>query len=141
MSIVAEAVSGAIGPAFKLIDELFTSDDEREAAKLKLLQQKDQTALKELETAMSAIVMEAQSKDPWTSRARPTFFYVMYLFILAAIPIAVLSMYRPDLAGAFADGLNAYLDAIPSELYSLFGAGYLGYSGMRTWEKGKGVTK
>ena len=30
---------------------------------------------------------------------------------------------------------------IPGDYLSLFGVGFLGYTGARTWEKAKGVTK
>ena len=73
-----------------LIDELFTSDEEREEAKLKLMALKQQGKLQEAEIKLSAIIAEANSKDPWTSRARPTFMYVIYLLILSSIPMGVL---------------------------------------------------
>ena len=40
-----------------------------------------------------------------------------------------------------AAGVHAWLAAIPSELWTLFGAGYLGYGAMRSVEKVRGVTK
>lgn len=91
--------------------------------------------LKELEIGMSAIVMEAKSADPWTSRARPSFLYVMYLMILMAIPMGILSAFKPLLVVAITAGMKSWLAAIPGELYALFGAGYLGYSGMRSLDK------
>ncbi len=38
-----------------------------------------------IRTRMTAIVAEANSADPWTSRARPSFLYVMYALLLWAI--------------------------------------------------------
>ena len=92
-----------------------------------------------LKTSLSAIIAEANSADPWTSRARPSFMYVMYVMILIAIPMGVLSAFRPDMAVAVAGGMKAWLAAIPQELYTLFGVGYVGYVGARSYEKGKGV--
>jgi hypothetical protein len=40
-----------------------------------------------------------------------------------------------------AEGFKAWLDAIPKELYGLFGVGYVGYTGARTYEKYKGASK
>ena len=94
------------------------------------------TADKErMETAMSAIIAEAKSADPWTSRARPSFLYVIYLMILFSVPMGVLSAFRPDLAAAVADGMRAWLGAIPDMLWGVFGAGYLGYTGAREYGK------
>ena len=36
---------------------------------------------------MSAIVAEANSSDPWTSRARPSFLYLIYVLLLFAVPM------------------------------------------------------
>lgn len=94
-----------------------------------------------LKTSLSAIIAEANSNDPWTSRARPSFMYVMYVMILAAIPMGILSAFRPEMAVAIATGMKMWLAAIPNELYALFGVGYVGYVGARSYEKGKGVTQ
>jgi hypothetical protein len=37
---------------------------------------------------------EAQSADPWTSRARPNFLYVMYILLPTALPTGVLSAFH-----------------------------------------------
>lgn len=107
-------------------------------AQLKLAQLAQTGELKELEIRMSAILAEAQSSDPWTSRARPSFLYVMYIIILLSIPVGLVSVFYPDEAKNFATGMTAFLAAIPDSLWTLFGAGYLGYAGARTYEKAKG---
>lgn len=141
MDPIASVVSGVSGPLFGLIDNLFTSDEERIEAKRKLLEMEQAGKLDTLKTALSAILAEAQSNDPWTSRARPTFLYVIYLCILAALPMGVLFAFQPVAANAIAVGFGAWLNAIPESMWALFGAGYLGYSGARTWEKSRGVPK
>lgn len=85
--------------------------------------------------------MEAQSQDPWTSRARPTFLYVVYIFILSSIPFGVLFAIVPEVAGGVVNGVSAWLRAIPDEMWGLFGVGYLGYTGARTYEKKKLMEK
>lgn len=138
-----------IGPIFDLgksiIERLFPDKEkqaeQRSAAELALSQLAQEGYLKEMATQMSAIVAEAQSPDPWTSRARPSFLYVIYLVILMGIPMGILSAFRPDLAVQIAAGFGAWLKAVPDGLWTLFGVGYLGYAGVRTWEKGKGLTK
>lgn len=141
--------SPLIGPladlAGKFVDRLFPDKvaqaAERSRAEFALTQLLQDGSIKEMETQMSAILAEANSSDPWTSRARPSFLYVMYLMIVAGIPMGVLYAYNPATAMGIASGLKMWLEAIPDALYTLFGVGYLGYAGARMWEKGKGVTK
>lgn len=129
----------------KLIDRLFPDKvaqaNERDKAQLAILQMQQSGELTELTERMKAIVAEAQSADPWTSRARPSFMYVIYLMILASIPMGILSAFNPVAATAIATGMKAWLAAIPQELYTLFGVGYVGYAYSRTKEKISGVTK
>src|SRR5690606_29603063 len=94
-----------------------------------------------IEARLSAIVAEARSADPWTSRARPSFLYVMYALLLWALPMGVIAAFRPDAARAIADGMNAYLAGLPEPLYALFGTGYLGYTAARQWGKMKGIDR
>ena len=81
---------------------------------------------------------EANSADPWTSRARPSFLYVMYVMILWALPMGLIAAFRSDAAASIASGMNAYLNGLPEPLYALFGTGYLGYTAARQWGKIKG---
>ncbi|MBC6439179.1 MAG: hypothetical protein GDA49_01925 [Rhodospirillales bacterium] len=76
------ALAGSlIGPISNLIDDLFTSDEERAAAKQRLLELQQKGGFAKAEQQLSVILAEAQSQDPWTSRARPTLFYLMYSVI------------------------------------------------------------
>jgi hypothetical protein len=141
MNPIADVVTGVAAPLFGLIDELFTSDDERNAAKVKILQMEQDGKLKTMQTQMSAILAEAQSTDKWTSRARPGFLYVIYIFILAALPMGGLSAYDPDMAKSVAYGVGEWLKVIPESMWGLFGVGYLGYAGVRSWDKKNGKAK
>lgn len=87
------------------------------------------------EKRYDAIVMEAQSKDPWTSRARPSFLYVMYIFILTAFPMGIFALFNPEGATILTKAMTDYLNAIPGEMWALFGAGYLGYVKKRSDDK------
>lgn len=125
----------------KLIDKLIPDPTEKAKAQLELLRLQQEGQFKEVEIAMSAIIAEAKSSDPWTSRARPSFLYVMYAMILASIPMGILSAFRPELAVAVAAGMQAWLSAVPNELWAVFGIGYTGYTVARSaWDKkvGKG---
>ena len=135
MSLSIPVIDGLLDVGGKLIDKIWPDPAEREKAKAQLLQMQQNGELKELETRMSAILAEAQSKDPWTSRARPSFMYVMYTMILASIPMGVLHAFDPAMAVSIADGMKAWLSAIPQEMWMLFGVGYTGYTYARSKDK------
>ena len=134
-------IDGVIGPIAGLLDRIIPDAKARDAAKLELLKLENLRELEATRIQLSAIVAEAQSDDPWTSRARPSFLYVMYALLLWSIPMGILAAFRPDLAEAVARGMTAYLRGIPEELYALFGTGYLGYTAARAWGKARGVEK
>ena len=133
-------ISGIIGPFANLIDKIIPDPDARERAKLELLKLEGSQEMETLKTQMAAILAEANSTDPWTSRARPSFLYVMYVLLLWAIPMGLIAAARPEMAQGIANGMNAYLAGIPEPLYALFGTGYLGYTAARAWGKAKGVS-
>lgn len=124
-----------------LINKWFPDPADRAKAELDLIAMQQSGELKELATRMSAILAESSSNDPWTSRARPSFLYVIYIMILSAIPIGILAAFHPNIADAIAMGMQKWLNSIPEDLYALFGVGYLGYSGARSWERKKGIIK
>lgn len=130
-----------IRPLSKIIDRVIPDKEARERAKLELLQLENSQELKMVEARLSAIVAEAQSADPWTSRARPGFLYVMYTLILFAIPMGLIAAFRPEAADAIGRGMTGYLGALPEPLYALFGTGYLGYTAARQWGKIKGTDR
>ena len=134
-------LDGIIGPIAGLIDKIIPDPKARDAAKLVLLRLQGSQELDQVKTQMSAILSEAQSTDPWTSRARPSFLYVMYALLLWAIPMGLIAAVQPVMARDIAAGMNAYLAGIPEPLYALFGTGYLGYTVARSWGKAKGSEK
>mgnify|MGYP003472359798 FL=1 len=125
----------------RLIDKLIPDPAAKAKAQLELIEMQQRGELEELKTRMSAILAEAQSTDPWTSRARPSFLYVVYLLILFAIPMGFRSAISPDTAQAVAQGFGDWLKAIPASVVDLFQWVMLGYVGGRSWEKIKGATK
>ncbi|HVF94413.1 MAG TPA: holin family protein [Sphingomonas sp.] len=134
-------IDGIIAPIAGIIDKIVPDPAARDAAKLELLRLEGTQELDRVKAQMSALVAEAQSPDPWTSRARPSFLYVMYLLLLWSIPMGLIAAVRPDMAKAIAAGMTAYLNGIPESLYALFGTGYLGYTAARTWGKAKGAER
>ncbi|MEP7350549.1 MAG: holin family protein [Sphingorhabdus sp.] len=134
-------IESIIGPIASLIDKIIPDPKARDAAKLELIKLQNGQEMEALRTQLSAILAEAQSTDPWTSRARPSFLYVIYAMILWAIPMGLIAAVRPDAAANIASGMNAYLNGLPEPLYALFGTGYLGYTAARSWGKAKGIEK
>jgi len=134
-------VDGLLDIGGKIIDKIWPDPAEAARAKTQLIEMQQRGEFKELEERMNAIVTEAQSSDPWTSRARPSFLYVMYAMILAAVPMGILHAFNPELATSIAEGMKAWLEAIPGEMWALFGAGYLGYTRYRTKEKQQILSK
>ncbi len=130
-----------ITPIFSLLDKVIPDEKAREAAKLQLMQHEGQQALQEIQAQLSPILAEAQSADPWTSRARPSFMYVIYVLLLASLPMGVLFAFEPDVAKNVTEGFRAWLAALPEPIINLFGMGYLGYTGARSFEKWKGHGK
>lgn len=130
-----------LGPITSIIDKVIPDPKARDQAKLELLKLQGSQEMQLLQTQLSAIVAEANSQDPWTSRARPSFLYVMYTMILWALPMGLLAAFKPDAAQAIASGMNAYLNGLPQPLYALFGTGYLGYTAARQWGKIAGSDK
>jgi hypothetical protein len=134
-------IEALIGPIASIIDKIIPDKEAREKAKLELLKLQGTQEMDLLQTQLQAIVAEAHSKDPWTSRARPSFLYVMYVLLLWALPMGILAAFRPDMARDIAGGMNSYLNGLPEPLYMLFGTGYLGYTAARQWGKLKGVER
>jgi len=123
----------SIGPMAKLLDRLIADPKARDRAKLELIRLQDEEELQAL--------ADAKSVDLWTSRARPSFLYVMYALILWALPMGLIAAFSPTMAAGIGNGMTAYLRGLPEELYALFGTCYLGYTAARTWGKVKGVER
>ncbi|WP_353216219.1 holin family protein [Sandarakinorhabdus sp.] len=130
-----------IAPVAGLIDKIIPDPKARDAAKLELLKLQNSQELELLNVQLSAIVAEANSNDPWTSRARPSFLYVMYGLLLWSVPMGLIAAVQPQMAHDIAQGMTRYLNGLPEPLYALFGTGYLGYTAARQWGKTKGTDK
>ena len=134
-------LEGVIGPIASLIDKIIPDPKARDLAKLELIKLQGSKEMEVLRTQLSAILAEAQSADPWTSRARPSFLYVIYAMLLWSIPMGLIAAVAPDKASNIAMGMNAYLNGLPEPLYALFGTGYLGYTVARQWGISRGTEK
>jgi len=129
-------LGGVLDIGKSLIARLFPDPEERAKAERQLAQMEQDGELKRLSVRMSAIVAEANSEDPWTSRARPSFMYVFYFVIISLVVIApILGVFNPEAMTQFFENVSKGFAAIPEELWWTFSAGYLGYTTMRTAEK------
>jgi Holin of 3TMs, for gene-transfer release len=134
-------IEGIIGPVAKLLDKIIPDPEARDCAKLELLKVQGGQEMQAVQAQMAAIIAEANSHDPWTSRARPSFLYVMYTLLLWSIPMGLIAAVNPGMAQGIARGMTTYLSGIPEELYALFGTGYLGYTAARAWGKARGTER
>ena len=128
----------------KGLDIIFPDPEKKANAQAALIKAKDAGELNELTATMQVMIAEAKSQDKWTSRARPSFMYVMYTMILTAIPMGVLYAFNPEMAANIAKGMKEWLSSIPEAMWWLFGVGYTGYSVNREIGKGnilKAITK
>ena len=83
-------IESLIGPIASIIDKIIPDKEARAKAKIELIKLEGTQEMQRIEARLSAIVAEASSKDPWTSRARPSFLYVMYILLLTALPMGIL---------------------------------------------------
>lgn len=134
-------ISGIFGIGSKIIDKMFPDPEQKAKAQLELVKLQESGELEEMKLKLSAILAEANSADPWTSRARPSFMYVVYILLLWSLPMGVLFVLNPEAATRFTAGFKAWMDAIPEPVLTLFGTVMLGYTVTRGWEKVKGAAK
>ena len=132
-------ISSIFSIGSKIIDKLFPDPEQKAKAQLELLAMQQSGELEGVKVQLSAIIAEAQSADPWTSRARPSFLYVVYILLLSAIPMGVLTVFNPGAALDLTTGFKAWLGAIPDSILTLFGTVMTGYVIGRSWEKTKGI--
>jgi len=136
------AVNIDVGAAFNflggIVDRIFP--DKNKAAEIKNELAKFQMTgnLEEFKQVMQVFINESASQDKWTSRARPSFMYVMYTFILFGIPMGILSVFSPQAAIQIAEGMKAWMTAIPTPLWAVFGTCFSVYSISRSYDKSKG---
>jgi len=134
-------IESLVGLLASIIDKIIPDKEARRRAKIELIKLEGSHELEALKAQLSAIVAEAGSTDPWTSRARPSFLYVMYVMLLWALPMGLIAAFSPGSARDIAEGMNSYLNGLPEPLFALFGTGYLGYTAARQWGKSKGAER
>jgi hypothetical protein len=137
--MIGDLVAGLLG---KVIDRAWPDPAQRAQAAIELEKLRQAGEFKELDSAMQVILAEANSQDPWTSRARPSFMYVFYFILLALVIVApVLGIFNPNEMKSFFENVKYGFEAVPEALWWTFSAGYLGYTTARTYEKKVGMAK
>ena len=134
-------IFSGIGGMAKDLREAFVGKEMTPELQVQLQQKVMDLELAVTNSQMEMIKAEASSADPWTSRARPSFLYVVYLLILWALPMGFASIWYPQSVATFTAGFKGWLSAIPSEMLQLFGVVMTGYVAGRSWEKVKGASK
>jgi len=130
-----------IQAAFELIGKVIPDPQAKAEAQRKLLEMEQSRELEAEKQRYSAIVAEAGSQDPWTSRARPSFMYVFYaLLIFLVIILPLIGLAEPTAMTAVLGNIKLGFAAIPEEMWWTFTAGYLGYTTARSYEKKSGVS-
>lgn len=129
-------IGSLAGPLFGLIDDLFTSDEERDAAKLKVLQMEQDGELAQIAVNMQ----EAKSEHLFVSGWRPAVGWVCvaafaYTFVLMPFGsfVALVSGMDPLILASLPD---LDLGAMMPVLF-----GMLGLGAMRSYEKKTGTNK
>lgn len=131
--MIGDLVAGLFG---KVLDKAWPDPAQRAQAALEIEKLRQSGEFKELDAAMSAILAEASSQDPWTSRARPAFMYVFYFILLALVIFApIIGVFKPGEMKSFFEHVKFGFESVPEALWWTFSAGYLGYTTARTWEK------
>lgn len=138
---IDDAIANVSGLLTTAINKIWPDPSDKSKAEALVITAAADAAINQLKAAQAVMLAEAQSADPWTSRARPSFLYVVYIMLLASIPMGVVHAFSPATAAEITIGFKAWLSAIPEPIIQLFGMVMLGYIGGRSWEKAKGVAK
>lgn len=136
---IDDAAAAALTLVNKGVDRIWPDPTEEERLKIERLKVENAQALEMAKLPLSAIIEEARSTDPYTSRARPSFLYVVYILILAALPMSAIFAISPITANHLAEGMKLWFESIPKPIYELFQFVMLGYIAGRSMEKIKGI--
>jgi hypothetical protein len=138
MTITSDAVASTFNGAFGLIDDLYTSDEERAEAKLKLVAVAESGRLAQMEVN----AVEAASRSLFVAGWRPAVGWTcVSAFALTFVVLPVVqsaAIYYTAYTGENLD-LSALPELSMSEMMPVL-LGMLGLGGLRTYEKRNGVT-
>lgn len=117
MSVTAALGIAKVGAS--IVDKLFTSDEEKATAKLKLMEMEQNGELQELATSAGVVEAEAKSEHWLTANWRPltmlTFVaviannYLLYPYLSLFWPEAPMLEIPPDMWGLLKLGIGGYV--------------------------------
>lgn len=140
---MAFGIDDAIGAGSKLLDDainkIWPDPQAKASAEATTMIAAAQASVEVLRQQMSLALAEASSGDKWTSRARPSFLYVMYVLILWGLPMSFLFAFRPDIGHQVADGFGQWLQAIPDAFWNTFAVSFSAYAVARSADKAGGI--
>lgn len=144
MGIIGTILSGGlnkiVGSIGNVIDSVHTSDEERaklETAKMQIElearramveinMEMEKAYMADMDSLREQIKVELQSTDPFVRRSRPAFLWIMYLVIIYNFILqSILSMFNVAIKTI----------ELPTDLWVVFGTGYLGYAYFRSKDK------
>lgn len=137
--MAVDPLSAGLNLGSAIIDKIFPDKNERNKYKLALLEMEQRGELIDIEKRYEAIVAEAKSSDRWTSRARPAFMYVFYLYLVWVLVMSVVAVFSPSSAQAMTSTVKLGFEAVPPLMWNTFLMGYLGYGLYRTVDKGGAI--
>ena len=128
---IAEIIAGALKPVSDLIDELHTSREEKDSAKVKLALAQEQLGA-EFNKAQAAVIIAEATGQSWIQRNwRPV---TMLSFVFIIVWNYVIGPIGTWGAGFFSGPKFPVLD-LPAGLWATINIGIGGYMTMRTVEK------
>ena len=132
---IDDAIAGVSDLLKTGIDKIWPDPQAKATAEATIMQATAAAAIDKLRASQAVMLAEAQSQDKWTSRARPSFLYVVYILLLASLPMGVLYAHSPETASQVISGFHNWLAALPDSIINLFQWVMLGYTGARSAEK------
>lgn len=135
--MITDAISGISELLTTAIDKIWPNPEDKAKAEAIAITAAADSAIRQLEAAQAVMLAEAKSEDKWTSRARPSFLYVVYILLLASIPMGIIHAIDSKLAADLTAGMQAWFKALPDSIVDLFQWVMLGYMGARSWDKTK----
>ena len=92
---------------------------------------------KELSKVDERITIEANSKDKFVARVRPSVCYAFILYLCASLLTGIIFVINEEAGNRFIDGMTKHLASIPEDMWSTFLWIILGYTGARSFDKYK----
>jgi hypothetical protein len=133
--MVIDFIDDGIKLISSIVDAAFPTTEAKASAEAKLLQAQADAYVNTLRAQQAVMLAEASSQDPWTSRARPSFLWVVYLLLLWSLPMSFVFAFSPETATKIVAGFGQWMSAIPNSITNLFETVMLGYTAGRTLEK------